>query len=158
MSYDAEIAERIKTAVLALLPPGATILERTGRAPKVLIPCQCRIPFDKATTGVFEKDGITHKVEVLCDGQQFIADGIHPDTGQPYVWKDDLDLSAVARTDLPMLDEKLAHEIIACAARIMREAGWAKVEPKAKRISSMAAHQHGRRLRWMANVKRSAML
>ena len=125
--YDAEIAERIKAAVLKLLPPGAPILERIGQAPKVLIPCQCQMPFDKKTTGII---GDGHKVEVLGDGQQFIAKGIHPDTHQPYVWKDDLDLSAVARTDLPMLDESLAHRIVACAAGIMREVGW--VEPKAK--------------------------
>ena len=126
--YDTEIAQRIKIAILELLPTGAPILERTGQAPKVLIPCQCRTPFDKTTTGVF---GDGHKVEVLCDGQQFIADGIHPGTGQPYLWKD-LDLSAVARTYLPMLDESLAHEIVACAVGIMREVGWVKIERKVK--------------------------
>ena len=29
-------------------------------------------------------DGIVHRVEVLGDGQQFIAEGWHPDTGTPY--------------------------------------------------------------------------
>jgi hypothetical protein len=26
------------------------------------------------------------KVEILAEGQQFIADGIHPETHQPYIW------------------------------------------------------------------------
>jgi hypothetical protein len=73
------------------------ILERTGQPPKVLIPFQCDGPFKKIATKFETPDGTLHKVEVLCDGQQFIADGIHPDTGEPYRWKDDNDLLSVSQ-------------------------------------------------------------
>jgi hypothetical protein len=32
------------------------------------------------------RDGTEHKIELLCDGQQIVVDGIHTDTHQPYRW------------------------------------------------------------------------
>ena len=28
----------------------------------------------------------SQKIEFLCDGQQCVVDGIHPDTSKPYAW------------------------------------------------------------------------
>ena len=47
-------------------------------------------------------------------GQQFVAYGVHPGTGQPYAWPDD-DLLDLERDDLPELTADLAARIIAAA-------------------------------------------
>ena len=31
-------------------------------------------------------EGDCEKLELLCDGQQIIVDGVHPDTRKPYAW------------------------------------------------------------------------
>jgi RecA-family ATPase len=62
--------------------PGDWML-RTGQAPKVLL------PFRFTTTGQHKQTadlGALGKIEVLAEGQQFVAFGMHPDTGQPYTW------------------------------------------------------------------------
>lgn len=65
---------------------------RVGQAPKALYLLRCREPFtysriefgpDVATPG---EPARFERVEVLSDGKQFVAEGIHPKTGQPYTW------------------------------------------------------------------------
>jgi hypothetical protein len=53
-----------------------------------------------------------HRIEVLGDGQQFVAFGIHPDTGRPYAWPDvsPLDLEW---QDLPPIDAESAARFVA---------------------------------------------
>jgi hypothetical protein len=121
--YDAEMVKKMRQKILGFISAG-TLLERIGQPPKILIPFHSDVPFDKIATTFKSPDGKVHKVEVLCDGQQFIADGIHPDTSKPYQWKDGIDLSSVPRKQLPIMDEALARQIIDCAATIMRESGW----------------------------------
>ena len=61
---------------------------RIGRAPKRAIPFRTSEPFKKRkiifaeTTPGAGLEGI----ELLGDGQQFVAHGIHPDTQSEYVW------------------------------------------------------------------------
>ena len=127
--YDGEMVEKIRQELLNLIPSGS-ILERIGQPPKVLIPFQGAVPFNKIAIAFKSLDNRIHRVEVLCDGQQFIADGTHPDTGKPYQWKNNADLSSVARKQLPIMDEALAHQIIDCAANIMRDGGWIEIDTK----------------------------
>jgi hypothetical protein len=126
--YDGEMVEKIRQELLNLIPSGS-ILERIGQPPKVLIPFQGVVPFNKIAIAFKSPDNKIHRVEVLCDGQQFIADGMHPDTGKPYQWKNNTG-SSVARKQLPIMDEALAHQIIDCAANIMRDAGWIEIDTK----------------------------
>ena len=127
--YDGEMVEKIRQELLNLIPSGS-ILERIGQPPKVLIPFQGVVPFNKIAIAFKSPDNRIHRVEVLCDGQQFIADGTHPDTGKPYQWKNNADLSSVARKQLPTMDEALAHQIVDCAANIMRDGGWIEIDTK----------------------------
>ena len=73
--YDGEMVEKIRQKLLNLIPSGS-ILERIGQPPKVLIPFQGVVPFNKIAIAFRSLDNRIHRVEVLCDGQQFIADGI----------------------------------------------------------------------------------
>lgn len=64
---------------------------RIGKAPKALYVVRlaspltyCRIEFANADSG----DG--ERVEILSEGKQFVAFGVHPGTGAPYRWTEPL--------------------------------------------------------------------
>jgi putative DNA primase/helicase len=118
---------RLSALALLKMLPGGTVLKRTGLPPKRLIPCRCVAPFKKVAAQFKTPDGVVHKVEVLCDGQQFVAEGIHEDTHQPYRWADNVDLLSAAHEHLPLVDEALARRFIAEASKIMERAGWTRV-------------------------------
>src|SRR5262249_10783346 len=128
---DASMADQIEQVLLTLLPQG-TILKRTGQEPKRLIPCQCTTPFDKISVHFKSSDNVLHGIDVLCDGQQFVAEGIHETTQQPYRWDDNVDLLNVAREHLPLVDKALAQRFIAEASAIMERAGWIKVDAQGR--------------------------
>jgi hypothetical protein len=82
---DPDLAHRVDALVRQRL--GDT-LTRVGRWPKRLLPYRTDAPLPKITGGTREGE----KVEVLGLGQQFVAFGIHPDTGRPYHWVEDTPL------------------------------------------------------------------
>ena len=62
-------------------------LVRIGKPPKRAIPFRTLEPFAKLTTNFEVPAGAdAEKIEFLCDGQQFVAHGIHPGTQKPYGW------------------------------------------------------------------------
>ena len=95
---DGEIAAKIEGLAKRLL--GDTPAVRIGRAPKRLLVYRAAQPF----TG-FKYPPI----EVLGLGQQFIAYGIHPDTGQAYDWPVE-SLADLNVSDLPAITEAQARE------------------------------------------------
>lgn len=59
---------------------------RIGNKPKCLMMVRVSEPMTKHKIK-FSFDGLENPaVEILANGQQFIAYGIHPDTGKPYIW------------------------------------------------------------------------
>ena len=62
---------------------------RVGKAPKFMMVYRCSSPVKKQKTGTYNIDGDDCQVEVLAEGQQFVASGVHPDTGRSYNWSDD---------------------------------------------------------------------
>jgi putative DNA primase/helicase len=71
---------------------------RIGKAPKFLMLFRCTQLISKIQSTVFVVDGVSAQVEILAEGQQFVASGIHPDTNKRYEWPDD------CITDLAPLD------------------------------------------------------
>ncbi|TDT41500.1 bifunctional DNA primase/polymerase-like protein [Halospina denitrificans] len=80
-------------------------LVRTGKPPKFLIPYRMpEVAKKKNTTALYPVDaesGLIHterehknQVEFLGKGEQFIAYHIHPDTGEPYQWRNLCDENA----------------------------------------------------------------
>ena len=61
-------------------------------------------------------------MELLGFGQQFIAFGTHPDTGEPYRWlgatPEDVPIGG-----LPVVSEEQLREFLALAERVIRDAG-----------------------------------
>jgi RecA-family ATPase len=126
---NAAVADQIQQALLDMLPPGGTFLKRVGKPPKRLIPFRTTAPFKKIRAA-FRLPGEDKKtipergIEVLGDGQQFVAEGIHPDTHMPYRWDDNVGLLNVAHEHLPLLDEATARRFVDEATRIMLAAGY----------------------------------
>ena len=127
---DERVADEVQQALLNMISGGGTILKRVGQPPKRLIPFRCITPFKKMSATFKAPDGTVHKVEVLADGQQFVAEGIHEDTQQPYRWAENVSLLNVAHEHLPLVDGAFARRFIAEASEIMRRAGWVEVGAK----------------------------
>ena len=106
-------------------------LERVGLAPKTGLLYRCAEPFKKVSSRTFVKsaDDVAdktkwHKLEVLGDGQQFVAYAIHPDTGQPYRWDEKTGPHNFAADDLPEITREQAEQIAAEFERLCEAAGW----------------------------------
>jgi len=129
---DPELVREVERIVLDVVGrPEATPLIRVGNAPRALLPFRTESPFPKQATGEFEltTDPVTNgkrkpsKVEVLADGQQFVAFAFHPDTRRPYSWLDGRDPLKVARDELPLLNQEQAIEIVRRADELLAKHG-----------------------------------
>jgi hypothetical protein len=67
---------------------GHPVLTRIGKWPKRAFPFQTQTPFPKLKIDLISPDGTDRgdKIELLCDGQQCVVDGVHPETCEPYRW------------------------------------------------------------------------
>ena len=81
---DEEVSSQMVDFVLQNYPGG---LVRVGKAPKTLLSYRTDNPFKKVRSSTY-KDcfGDHHAVEILGDGQQYVAYADHPDTLRPYEW------------------------------------------------------------------------
>ncbi len=102
---------------------GPTPLVRIGRAPKVLLVYRSERPFAKLQTPeLLLPNGTKCKVELLAEGQQFVADGTHPDTGQLYTWTGGSP-EDVPIAELPLITEAQARNAVNEAERLLRTVG-----------------------------------
>jgi AAA domain len=89
-------------------------------------------PFKKMRTSDFvSSNGQKHHVEILCDGQQLAVFGLHPETGRQYEWPHGKP-GDIKQSELPLLTEAMASQIIADAASVMIAAGWQEEKSVAK--------------------------
>jgi hypothetical protein len=81
--------------------------------PKRAIPFRTVDPFVKITANLIAANGSTgEKIEFMCDGQQIVAAGIHPDTGKPYAWPLG-NPTDIAHEDLPDISTAEAQQLVA---------------------------------------------
>ncbi|HYN39458.1 MAG TPA: PriCT-2 domain-containing protein, partial [Rhodospirillales bacterium] len=59
-------------------------------------------------------------IEVLCEGQQFVAFAVHPDTGRPYEWPED-SLADIDVSGLPAIRESQARAFAEDAYQLVPE-------------------------------------
>lgn len=111
---------------------------RVGRQPKKLVLCHTSEPFKKVKSATWEDDfGQRHAVEILGDGQQFVAFGIHPDTRKEYTWiTEDTPVNCAAALDLPEITLEIARDIADAFDAYAEKQGWMKV---ARAINGRAA-------------------
>lgn len=127
--YDAEVAKIMEDWVIEKFGDACV---RVGRAPKRLLLFRTNEPFRKMV--VTYTDGQTeHKVEILGQGQQFVAYGIHPDTKAPYQWTSFDEPVDVDASDLPLLRRSDAEKILEHFAEVCEARGW---ESKSKHLSA----------------------
>jgi putative DNA primase/helicase len=95
---------------------------RVGDKPKALALYRATEPGQrKRQTALYKRDQLKGKVEVLAEGQQFVAWAIHPGTKMPYEWLGAADPLTRPASALPALTSEQVAEIIAhCAARLAR--------------------------------------
>ena len=65
-------------------------MQRTGQPPKTGFLFRLPHPIAKITQKIaptgYAPEGKDDGIEILCEGQQVVAFGIHPDTQKPYQW------------------------------------------------------------------------
>lgn len=119
-------------------------LQRTGLAPKTLLVYRVDDEFPKTQSTTFiDDEGRAVKLEVLADGQQFVAFHIHPDTQEPYYWKDDVSVLDTPWDELPVITHDDALEIVAEFERQCRKKGW----PEKSTVKRLTNGSSGRELR-----------
>ena len=120
--YDEAIAEQICNLIeddLGFAP------QRIGQAPKTLFVFRCTEPMRKIKTAIFDINGTDNAVELLAEGQQFVASGIHPDTKKKYRWSDD-SLMDVTVEQLTEVTPQQLHDFIAVANTTLSQYGEKK--------------------------------
>jgi hypothetical protein len=124
---DPAIVKAMVSYTTKLLGP---TLQRIGLAPKTGLLYRTNKPWPKVNSKTFvdpddKGDKPTpHKLEVLGDGQQFVAYAIHPDTGEPYRWIDKEGPHNAAWDELPEITREDAEDIAAEFERLMLDAGY----------------------------------
>ena len=111
------------------------IIVRFGQAPKRCVFFRTSAPFPKITRNLVAPNGKPERIEILCDGQQVVVDGIHPGTRKPYACHK-VPLGEIPHDDLLYIDEERAKELIdKIAERLIAEFGYRRGQerPKARR-------------------------
>lgn len=120
-AMDEAVARRLVDRLLEIDDAGLAPC-RIGMAPKSLHVFRTAETRAKRKTAEYIVNGAKCQVEALGTGQQFVAYGIHPDTGQPYTWTG-ADLIAVPFAGLPEISAEAVDEFLADAEAMLAEAG-----------------------------------
>lgn len=106
---DPETADRCRDLVTARLGQAPC---RFGKHPKAALFFRVDgAPFKKMATKAFVINGLKAQVEILCEGQQVVVFGDHPDTKKPYHWEGESPLT-VPVSGLPSISVGAAEELI----------------------------------------------
>jgi hypothetical protein len=131
--HDADIVRQMIDFTEALVGP---TLHRVGLPPKTLLVYRSDEPFPKVQTSIYLDDsGRNVKLEVLADGQQFVAAHIHPDTGKPYRWIGKGSPLNTKLEMLPTITQEQAEQIRNEFDRLAKAKGW---QVKSKALQRLA--------------------
>jgi len=137
---DSEVADELEALLWDVT--GTRGIIRFGQPPKRAALFRADVPFGKMSTPFFTSPTRQrHRVEVLCNGQQIVVNGIHPGTGKPYSWHGGMP-GEVRLVDLPELTQAMAGQFIVRAAALMRERGWIEEVRQTKGATSHGAGHH----------------
>lgn len=127
---DENAAEAIEQLLRDEFAEHGKFLVRIGKPPHRAIPFRTDKPFKKLVLNLTVADGRpAQKIEILCDGQQLVSHGIHPDTNAPWHWFGG-EPGEVKRSDLPELNEADAQALLKRFAELLaKEHGLTASEP-----------------------------
>ena len=111
--------------------------KRIGLSPKFLMVFRCTELQRKWKTGIYEMGDADGAVELLGEGQQFVASGIHVDTKRKYFWPND-NLTVYRPEELTEITPDAIRRFLARASSIMSAYG-----PLKGRVSDRAAQPRG---------------
>jgi hypothetical protein len=115
-----DAADAVETLAREHFEERGDIHVRFGKPPKRLIPLRTDEPFTKLFRVFIAPDGSEQKIEFLGDGQQYVVDGIHPDTHKPYGWHGG-ELATIKREDLPYVRREDAERFLDAATKLLVE-------------------------------------
>ena len=122
--YDEDVVAELRKLVEETL--GESIV-RIGEYPKTGIVYRADQPFPKIQSGAyFDEQGRRVKLEVLGEGQQFVAYAIHPDTKEPYRWEGKLHPAIVPANELHSIAREDAKLFADHFDMIAEREGWAR--------------------------------
>lgn len=117
-------------AVIAMvreMPGGRLAPMRVGKAPKALFLFRTDAPREKTASSWFTIDEVKQRIEVMGVGQQVIVDGIHPETGAPYVWTP---AALKPVRDLPLVDWPSLDRFMADVETLLEPHGQKEPAPR----------------------------
>ncbi len=120
--FTADAVERLAQEILGYAP------KRIGKSPKSLFVYRCDgNAWRKQKTGTYNLPSCKEDaaVEILGEGQQFVASGIHEDTRQPYKWPQD-SIQNIAPGDLTLVTHEQLHEFLERCRMALENAGTLK--------------------------------
>jgi hypothetical protein len=118
---DEDAAAAVENLVRERFDERGRVLVRFGRRPKRAILFRTNAPFAKIAVNFAAADGAqAEKLEFLCDGQQVVVEGLHPETQRPYEWFGGSPRE-IQRDDLPAIDAEEARALIDDIARLLVE-------------------------------------
>jgi hypothetical protein len=102
------------------------IVGRVGQAPKILIPFISDEITQKIVSNRWKDlNGVVNAVEILAAGQQFVAFGLHPGTGQPYRWTGDF-----LEQPMPIITRDEINNLFALFDSLANGRGWQNLSEK----------------------------
>lgn len=124
---------------------------RIGLPPKALMIYRADARFSKVTSPVFvSPDGAKHKVEILADGQYFVAFGIHPDTDSPYQWVTNENPLNTPLSQLESIKAEHGLQIVDEFERLAIAMGWRKEGERIPRSTYLSDPND-----WTAGISRT---
>ena len=122
--YDDDMAAKVEALCIERF---GALPVRVGQAPKRLLVFRTDTPFKKMKTGKFADEwNDLHEVEILGEGQQFVAYAIHKDTGMPYKWTTDAEPINTTVDDLPLLREDDMRALLVEIVALFEAEGWSR--------------------------------
>lgn len=113
---------------------------RIGQAPKAGYLCRTDAEFQYTRIEFGERNergSLQDRVEILAEGRQFVAHGIHPVTGKPYVWPDGMPaLQDVPFVPAAKLEGLLAalRPLLPSASELVREGASTDIDQSSLRM------------------------
>jgi hypothetical protein len=117
---DQPAAELVEQTIRECVGDAGEILVRVGQFPRRAIPLRTDELFPKKRLLLTAPDGSAHKIELLADGQQLAAAGIHPDTHKPFAWRGGRSPVNTPRAALPPVTEVEVIAILDLVAEQLR--------------------------------------
>lgn len=101
---------------------------RIGNAPRVLLPCAAPSGgLGPDNSAKYEDEfGSTHQIEIKATGQQWVAYGVHPKTGNAYKW-DGAELHETEADFLPVLTGGKIDALFKFFDSLAEAEGWAQM-------------------------------